>query len=130
MTRVDASDARKLSAGLLQAAAQAPVAAAKVVGNSAARATDQARAYARITAGAHGKWYPDAITWELVPSLSQIVAEFGPEAGLKQGSMGAGFEYGSINQTSPHLDNNRAADAEEPRFAVDLSAAVAGGLNL
>jgi hypothetical protein len=42
-----------------------------------------------------------------------FVAVAGPVVGLPQGNMGPGFEFGSINQTSPHMDGNRAADTRE-----------------
>ena len=71
---------------------------------------------ARATAGEHGKHYPDSITAERKGGIGVISSEVGPEAGKPQGGMGKGFEYGSKNQP-PHMDGNRAADSEGPKFA-------------
>lgn len=62
---------------------------------------------ARATSGAHGKWYPDSITTERKFAGFAIEVETGPESGRKQGRMGRGFEYGSVNQP-PHLDGLQA----------------------
>lgn len=64
------------------------------------------RSNATATSGRHGKHYPKSITSEMKVGLS-IVAEIGPESGRPQGSMGRGFEFGSVNQP-PHLDGARA----------------------
>lgn len=64
---------------------------------------------ARETAGVHGKHYPASITAELALTVSSVAVDVGPEAGLPQGSMGRGFEFGSRNQP-PHLDGLRALD--------------------
>lgn len=74
---------------------------------------------ARATAGEHGKHYPDSITAEAKGGLGLISSEVGPESGKRQGGMGKGFEYGSQNQP-PHMDGNRAADTEGPKFAKRL----------
>ena len=73
------------------------------------------RDIARGAAGTHGKHYPDAITSETKVGLGVIV-ETGPEVGRKQGGMGRGFEFGSVNQP-PHLDGLKAMTAIEPRIA-------------
>lgn len=81
---------------------------------------------ARATAGAHGVHYPDSITSESRLALG-IEIETGPESGRKQGSMGRGFEFGSVNQP-PHLDGARALPSAEAR--VDRLADAAIGLIL
>ncbi|QYC44939.1 hypothetical protein Nocox_36925 [Nonomuraea coxensis DSM 45129] len=70
---------------------------------------------ARRTAGRHGKHYPNSITSEQIPSTSAAIWEIGPEIGRKQGSMGRGFEFGSVNQP-PHLDGTRALTQQEPKL--------------
>ncbi|MFB4285700.1 hypothetical protein ACBJ59_61310 [Nonomuraea sp. MTCD27] len=79
---------------------------------------------ARQTAGKHGKHYPRSITAEQINTdPGAVVWEVGPDRARKQGSMGAGFEYGGPNQP-PHLDGARATVAIEPEFnaAVDAFA--------
>lgn len=76
-------------------------------------------ANATETSGTHGKWYPQSITASPKVTLSSIAVEVGPEFGKRQGRMGKGFEYGSDNQP-PHLDGNRAASVEAPKYAARL----------
>jgi hypothetical protein len=71
---------------------------------------------ARATAGRHGKHYPRSITAEQITTdPGAVVWEVGPDRTRKQGSMGAGFEYGGPHQP-PHLDGARATTATEPEF--------------
>lgn len=82
------------------------------------------RANARSTAGSHGKRYPASITTEkMLSGLGGVTFEVGPEIGKPQGSMGRGFEYGSVHQP-PHLDGKKAADAIEPGYQEAIAAAV------
>lgn len=67
---------------------------------------------ARATSGVHGKHYPDSIDAELKFS-TDIVLEVGPNSDKPQGSMGRGFEFGSVNQP-PHLDGLKASEKLEP----------------
>ncbi|MFI6813768.1 hypothetical protein ACIBG7_15210 [Nonomuraea sp. NPDC050328] len=78
------------------------------------------RANARKTAGRHGRHYPNSITSEQLYSTSGPEWEIGPDRAKKQGSMGRGFEYGSVKQP-PHLDGARAVEKVGPEFnaAVD-----------
>jgi hypothetical protein len=69
---------------------------------------------ARATSGVHGKWYPDSITSETRVAFG-IEVEVGPDSGRKQGSMGRGFEFGSVNQP-PHLDGLRALGPADARL--------------
>lgn len=80
-------------------------------------------ANARETSGAHGKFYPDSIDSETHVALG-IEVKIGPNSGKKQGGMGRGFEFGSVNQP-PHLDGARALPAAEQRLerAADLAVA-------
>ncbi|MEV6159415.1 hypothetical protein AB0L53_54695 [Nonomuraea sp. NPDC052129] len=73
------------------------------------------RANARDTAGAHGKPYTRSITSEQIYNPNAAEWEVGPDRARKQGSMGAGFEYGGPTQP-PHLDGARATTAVEPDF--------------
>lgn len=84
---------------------KATVRQAAIVGNTLARDN------ARRSAGAHGKHYPKAFTWETGSFFGfgggAFTAEYGPEIGRPQGGMS--FEFGSRNQ-KPHLDLARSAD--------------------
>lgn len=73
------------------------------------------RRNARATAKQHGKHYPRSITAEQKYALDGPDWEIGPESGMPQGGMGAGFEYGGPYQP-PHLDGARATDGIEAPF--------------
>lgn len=72
------------------------------------------RSNARETSGVHGKYYPDSITSETLLALG-VRVQTGPETGRKQGRMGRGFEFGSVNQR-PHLDGARALPIADRRL--------------
>lgn len=46
--------------------------------------------------------------------------EFGPE-NVGEGSKAPGYEWGSINQASPHRNLDRARDIEAVEFSMDVS---------
>jgi hypothetical protein len=73
------------------------------------------QANAKLTARAHGKHYPRAITSEQIPVDDGPWWVVGPESRRKQGGMGVGFEFGSRNQP-PHLDGARAAVGIEAKL--------------
>jgi hypothetical protein len=81
------------------------------------------RRRARASAGAHGKHYPRAIDYDIARLGMRIDGEVGPNAGMPQGGMGRGFEYGSIH-TPPKPDGDAALAEEEPKFAAQAEAAV------
>lgn len=66
------------------------------------------------TSGEHGKHYPHSIDSELVFNARGVSVDVGPNSAKKQGGMGAGFEFGSVNQP-PHLDGLRALDGAQRR---------------
>jgi len=78
---------------------------------------------ARLTAGKHGKHYPKSITHELTAVGLVVQLDVGPERGRLQGSMGRGFEFGSVNQR-PHLDGARHLRAVERRIERAADAAI------
>lgn len=96
-----------------------------VVKQHAEELRDAWRDNARETALPHGKHYPKAITAEQIPTGSEIAWVVGPENLRRQGSMGRGFEYGSVNQP-PHLDGARAAITQEPMFFKALDEIIQG----
>lgn len=99
-------------------AAIPPAAARRMAGivrDGANAGAQIARDFARESAGAHGKHYPNSITADSEVGLkgSTYSAEYGPDSGRKQGGMS--FEWGSRNQP-PHLDLNKSADIIGPAF--------------
>ena len=110
----DASDLNRLSADLGKISAGTTKAMFGVFKDGAEDLRDQWRANARETSGQHGRHYPNSITYDVNPGLN-IEFEVGPDPRLKQGSMGPGFEFGSVNQP-PHLDGQRATDEVVPRL--------------
>jgi hypothetical protein len=83
----------------------------------------------RETGGSHLPWLPDAITSEqTIAGFGDISFEVGPETGKRQGALGKGDEYGSVN-TPAHMNGHRAADAIEPRYTRALDAALAFSLS-
>lgn len=85
--------------------------------------TEDWRKNAVETSGEHGKHYPNSIDSELVFDASGVSVDVGPNAAKKQGSMGAGFEFGSVNQP-PHLDGLRAVDGAHDRIESYIDYAV------
>lgn len=86
----------------------------KVVRKNLREGNRLAKAFAKNSAGSHGKLYPLAFSAEMTSALA---GEYGPDAAKPQGGMS--FEYGSRNQP-PHLDLNRSADIIGPKFARDV----------
>ena len=91
-----------------------------VVDQAAANVERGWRDNARRTAGRHGRHYPASIDHDASWVAGGYEARVGPRNDRPQGSMGPGFEYGSVNQP-PHLDGNQAADVELPRFEKALA---------
>lgn len=114
MIRGDVSEILALSSDLTQVGAKAVPALRGSMGAVGEAFAQQWASNAAATSGQHGVHYPASIDSELVFSLTSITVEAGPNADKPQGSMGRGFEFGSVNQP-PHLDGVRAMDAIEPR---------------
>jgi hypothetical protein len=89
---------------------------AGIVGNTLARDN------ARVSSGTHGKLYPRSFTHEEATFAGfggfSFSTTYGPDASRPQGGMS--FEWGSRNQTKPHLDLNRSADIMGPSFAREV----------
>ncbi len=126
---INASEIRALARDLDAAAHRSLADLHRAVGQSAKRLETGWRDNARTTAGRHGHRYPDSITSDVRYGLGSIVGEVGPDMARSQGTMGRGFEFGSINQP-PHLDGTQAADEEEPRFQASILDAATRGLQL
>ena len=70
---------------------------------------------------AHAPAYPASITYDEDVSADGASAEIGPDKDKKQGALGNLIEFGS-SKNPPHLDGQKALDAEEPRFLAALEA--------
>lgn len=79
-------------------------------------------ANATATAGAHGKHYPGTITSEMKVGLD-VTLHVGPESAQKQGGMGPGFEFGSVNQPA-HLDGAKEIFPTERKILQRTDAAI------
>lgn len=62
--------------------------------------------------------YPYSFT---VERRGRLAYEYGPDASLPQGSKAPGYEWGSINQASPHRNLDRSVDIERVEFPLDVS---------
>lgn len=62
--------------------------------------------------------YPYSFT---VERRGAMTYEYGPDAALPQGSKAPGYEWGSINQASPHRNLDRSRDIEAVEFPMDVS---------
>lgn len=116
----DVSELRALSRDLGAIGAKATVVMFGVLREGAVDVRDTWKRNARLTAGQHGKRYPDSITMDARVGTS-IGFEIGPDPRLPQGGMS--FENGSVNQP-PHLDGQRAADEVIPRIDRRIDAAL------
>lgn len=114
-----------LESDLRKIATAAPRVFRKVVADNTKAGNNLAKALARQSAGAHGKYYYRAFTTTLssFPGLGLYVGEYGPDSELPQGGMS--FERGSRNQP-PHLDLNKSADLTGPTFADQATEALHG----
>lgn len=83
---------------------------AELVRDNARAGARKAQAIAKGSAGSHGKHYPKSIDAE---SLTPLMWEYGPDAGMRQGGMS--FEEGSRNQP-PHNDIAKSYRAQQPYF--------------
>lgn len=87
---------------------------AQIVRDNAKDGNRRAKAFAKVSAGKHGKHYHKAFTAE---ALSPTSWEYGPDSSKPQGDMS--FEFGSKNQ-KPHLDLARSADIVEFQMRLDV----------
>ncbi len=123
MIRGDASEVYRLAGDLNQIGFKTvPALRVSMTAVGEAFATEWAN-NARETSGEHGKHYPDSIDSGLVFSVTSVTVEAGPNASKKQGGMGMGFEFGSVNQP-PHLDGLRALDGMQVRAERVIDATV------
>lgn len=112
--RGDASEIYRLAGDLTAVTAKMVPALRTTMAAAGEAFSNDWRDNARETSGQHGVHYPDSIDSELVFNAGGVSVDVGPNSAKKQGSMGRGFEFGSINQP-PHLDGLRALDGAQQR---------------
>lgn len=123
MLRGDASEIYTMAADLSQIGARSVPAVRTVMAEVGSAFAREWAANARETSGEHGKHYPNSIDSELVFDIGGVSVEVGPNRDKPQGSMGRGFEFGSVNQP-PHLDGLRALDGIQVRADRMIDSAV------
>lgn len=119
----DASEIYKLGVDLAQVGAKSIPAVRQVMSDAGDAFANEWRSNATATSGEHGKHYPESISAELAFSVTSVAVDVGPESARKQGGMGRGFEFGSVNQP-PHLDGLRALDGMQARLDRMLDSAI------
>lgn len=98
---------------------------ARAVEVVAKRGNSIAAAFAKESAGDHGKHYHRAFDAEKAHPLG-LTWVYGPDANMRQGGMS--FELGSRNQP-PHLDLARSADLIGPELARRVGDAIEGAVD-
>lgn len=120
MAHFDLSEVRDLARDLGNTRENAQKGARHYVSDAADRVVTQWKRNIREIDLPHGNRYGETIGYDAPEWTGRAwVAIVGPDSSLPQGGMGTGFEYGSINQDSPHMEGHRAADSEEGRFVRD-----------
>lgn len=100
-------------------ALRAPVEAAKVVKRAAQNVKDEGRANALASAPVHNARAPQTINYDdPMIRAGRVESEVGYDRDVdKAANLAWVLEYGGGGDHSPpHMDINRAADSEEPRF--------------
>lgn len=119
----DASEFFVLARSLAATSAKVDPVVRGVMAEAGKAFADAWRSNAVATSGTHGRHYPNSIDSEIVTSLGSVSVDVGPNSAKPQGSMGRGFEFGSMNQP-PHLDGLRALDAIEKRLETSLDGTI------
>lgn len=116
-------EVEQLADDLVEAAVDVGQVVREVIQQGMSDIKDQWRNNARVTAGAHGRLYPNSITYETRLLAGSVVGEVGPDSSKPQGRMGRGFELGSVHQP-PHLDGLLAVEAATGPLERRMSTAV------
>lgn len=119
----DATEVYKLAGDLTQIGFKATLALRAPMAAAGEAFANEWRSNAVETSGEHGKYYPASISSDFAFDRGGISIDVGPDTSKKQGRMGKGFEFGSVNQP-PHLDGSRAFDGMGPRTEAIIDATV------
>jgi hypothetical protein len=90
-----------------------------VVRDAAQRGNRNARAFASEQHTMFSDVDVDYAPTFTVERITPLTYEFGPEA-RGEGNKASGYEFGSINQASPHRNLDRARDIEALEFPMDV----------
>lgn len=90
-----------------------------VVREAAKRGNRNARAFASEQHTMFSDVDVDYAPTFTVERLSPLSYTYGPEA-RGEGNKASGYEFGSINQASPHRNLDRSVDIEEYEFGADV----------
>ncbi len=108
----DGAELRRLAADMGAAAVKSGPAVAAAVKSGGKLIETAWRANARVTAGSHGRHYPNSIKSNMSgTNAASVQVTIAPDPGMPQGGMS--FEFGSSRQP-PHLDGARALEATLP----------------
>lgn len=91
-----------------------------VVRDAAKRGNRNARAFASEDHTMHSDVDIDYAPTFTVEKRGALAYEYGPE-NVGEGSKAPGYEWGSINQASPHRNLDRSVDIEAVEFPMDVS---------
>lgn len=128
--KVDFSEVRVLAADLREVGHRIRPFARKAVEVTARGIKDDARVVAKGASGRHAKAYPNAITYDVEDSATEITAEIGPELGRNQGTLGF-LEEGVAEQgTSPQHALRLAERANRDDFIRGLQKAAGDAARL
>ncbi|WP_418063157.1 hypothetical protein [Pimelobacter simplex] len=83
---------------------------AKVVKKAAKRGNDAAKGFASEQHTMHSDVDIDYAPSFTTERRGDMEWEYGPDSALPQGSKASGYEFGSINQASPHQNLDRSVD--------------------
>ena len=91
-----------------------------VVRDAAKRGNRNARAFASEDHTMHSDVDADYAPSFTIDRRGPMAYEYGPDAALPEGSKASGYEWGSINQASPHRNLDRSVDIEAVEFPMDV----------
>lgn len=92
-----------------------------VVKNAAQRGNRNAKAFASEDHTMFGDTDIEYAPSFTVERITPHLYEYGPDASIGDGSQASGYEWGSVNQASPHLNLDRSVDIERVQFPLDVS---------
>lgn len=125
--RFDAMEITQVVDAMSKAVAVAPAEAMAIVGKGALNIKQDAAR--RASGHPRFKRLPAAIDYDLYPSLKGPSAEIGPNHNKPQGNLGHILENGAPH-TAPRPYMAPAGEAEEPKFAAAIEAAMVKALGL
>lgn len=109
-----------LAGDLRTVATSTPRRMSGVVREAAKRGNRNARAFASEQHTMFSDVDADYAPTFTVERITAHIYEYGPEA-QGEGNKASGYEFGSVNQASPHRNLDRSVDIERLEFPMDVS---------